>query len=230
MPLPNTSHRLAATIRGLPGDVRRLLPGQSCQAIDVEYGQPLPLLAVVQVTREDNGAATTASIRISTGVERGILVDETVLNSAGFQRTVLARSITIVVVNTSNVPVFVKAIVVPMNLTAEPSLFGSSAFGTDLVVDPNIGSSVYTVNSTAAQVFSQLLGIASLGTSIFHSSTGSNAYILFGLGAAGTAAGQFSLRMVPMSYFEIPPEWQGVQMSAIWDGAPVGFLNLTTRV
>lgn len=225
-------------LRTLMGDVRKLLDTQSALVIDVEFETPRALLIVLKITGP-TGSAQTGAITTRIGVDRGQTDEETV-NSTGYERAVLARSVSVTVQNTAagGATIDVKAIVVPLSITASADLFGSSAFGTDLIVDPNLGASVYQPVQAPLTTFSQFFGVATLGCTIYNKSpAGRSLYVVLGqanpLVAPVASLTNFTIIIGPNSYWESPSDWHGFSLSGIWDGAGLGggvdFAQITFR-
>lgn len=222
--------------RGLTGD-RQILyvngdrrGGNASMMIDFEVAFPQPFLIVVQITDLDNpSSGTVATFKVETGVDRDQL-DADTFDGAGFQRVVLARSVSVTVTNgdpanpSSYVPaprLDVRAIAVPLQVTADSRMFGSGITtnqvpSIDMITDPVNGvprSETEEVTIGAATS----LGLAHRGLTVFNDSA-ENVYLALGDAVTLTA---YTVILVPGAYYETPFQWSGPVTARSLSGASV---------
>jgi hypothetical protein len=212
-------------LRGLvSGDRRTLLDGQSATMIDIDFETPRALLVVVQLAIPGTTGQAAATVTIRSGVERATLnVDK--LDTIGMTRVVLARSLQVNVANDAansvngyaNQPqIDARAVVIPIDISASPDIFGSNSLGVSTDVDPLAGVPSMLRGAVAASVADVVLAAAGAeGVCIYNNSASANLYV--GLGTAATLT-DFTVKIGPGQYYETPFGWNGA-VHGIWDAA-----------
>lgn len=216
------------------GDHRILTPGQTAMVIDLDFEAPRPILVVVQIRDLDNpGSGTVCSATVRTGVQRATLDEEALEAVSGFQRAMLARSVQVSVSNggpsgyIQSARLDVKAIAVPMDISIDPSLFGSGTSGNnvptiDISTDPSFGVPTSKNDTYAASVATVAFGNAAKGMTIYNDSATANLFVSLGSLVSTT---NYTIKIAPSGYYETPFGWSG-PVVGVWDAA-VGNARVT---
>lgn len=232
--------RAKKTRLGLAGDRRTLKEGESAQLISLEFELPRALLVLVSLRDATSpDALANCTIRVVTGIDRSITEDETLANSNGINRTIVARSVQVTVVNPVGavVPVVdVRAVCVPLDISVPPSLFGStrSAFGSilDMSVDSIYGNPGAGYNAVAQSAVTVTIAApieVPKGVTVYNNSAANLFLKLWdgaGTGGSVDTVSDYTIKMVPGSYYEVPFGFTGA-IAGVWDAAGAGFANVT---
>jgi|SRR3990172_521204 len=248
--LPGGPFRARGALRGLTGDVRLAQSAdESFQIIDVEYDLPRVLMIQGRVLPQpgtppmpNEGYPAFAEWRLSTGLDRSPLVHERIFSTSRFSITVVARSVQLIAKSlpppvdhpfSGALPYTIQALATPMqvscdvgNLNALNTSLSSQApnrgfvFSIDRAVFPS-GFLDDRLDAAGADplIFGQ--GIRR-GFSVYNDSA---VDLTLALGDT-MAFGDFSVKMVPLSYFEAPYNYSG-KMSYSFGAIGVGKARVT---
>lgn len=224
-----TKNRL---LRGLTGDVRKyeLVNGQpSATLIDAEYETPGAFL--VNGVSQGLGALTWT---LRTGIDRALLLPQTVRVNDFFSLVVFARSINLSFQAAAPGIGFVQALVIPIDVTLEEALTIANAQSQNNslgLVDPATAHGAGVSSTPTSVVSVQLSAGGGRGLSVVNAAA-TNLYVKLGAGPAAIAAGGYTYGpIVPGGLYESPPVPPGsvqAPMFGIWDGPDAGgFANVT---
>lgn len=233
-------------LRHLTGDRKLLEVNRQRQAmvIDVEFEMPIPMLVLIRLRDPvDPNAQAAASVKLLAGVNRATIDEELFPSVNGFSRTVVARSLQVIVDISGDFGSFVpadtivEAVVVPLDVSVPVQHFGSnSTFIFDIGgVDPSVDSVIgrpfarpFGVNPSVAAVF---LGNAEAGMTLYNDSAADVYIALGGVQPNGTiidpiiiANRNWTLKLAPGDTARI--DWTG-PVQAIWAAVVPGALQVT---
>ena len=210
------------TLRATPGMVKLVKPGQKVMVVDIEFPTVMVLLITGEVDPTAAAPLALVNWELNTGITQGQFGNFSI-QAEKFSRIAIARSIQLVVTNpSSNLDAIVKCVVVPINATVS----AADILGTDPVAPegpPNSSAPLFIATNTASVSFTGSLGGIFApgkyrGLTVFNSSPASrNLYLFLNSGPAAIGAHQYTVMMVPNSYYEVPFGYSG-DVTGIWDG------------
>jgi hypothetical protein len=232
--MPAPAFKPPVTRMGLAGDRRTLLPGQTAQLIHIEFPLPRPMLIIVSLRDADTGGQANANVRVVTGIDRGISDDE-LRTVTGLNQAVLARSVQVTIESPANsvTPrLDVRAVLVPLDVTVPTTLFGSSSADpgrpNDINVDSIYGTPDAAYNGVAQSAVTVTISSPtnnSKGVTVYNAST-ANLFLKLWSGSGVNITNDYTIRMVPNSYYETPFGFTGA-INGVWDAAGAGTANVT---